>query len=62
MKVFEMEKQQIQRVEKRAELAVRNNVNRDKFWEIMLDTYGYTLASIALERYDNIMEFMEDCN
>lgn len=56
-----IERQQILRVEKRAEWAVKNNISRDHFWDIMRNTYGYTLASIALERYDSIIDFLDEC-
>lgn len=41
-----------------AEIAVRNAVSRDAFFDIMHITHGFDHASYALECYDEISKFI----
>ena len=44
-----------------AEAAIKNGVDRDTFWGEMIGAYGFTLASLALDHYDSITQFINEC-
>lgn len=51
---------QEERLQRRAEMAIKHGMSRDDFYSLMYRCFGFNQASYALECYDEITHFMQE--